>query len=1462
MLMRLLLGLLLLTGPANAAWMRHGGGSSTTPPPPVVTACAGTTGPGVSPDGSCLSAQVGLSGGPDGTGHLVTSDGTWTFGNTLVAGANFAGYAVKLNNVVVGGSNTAAMAMSVANGGKLYVLLSGQWYLWNGAFSGVSGPILTGLNQRQYNGTAFNENSTLNYIGGPLPNPMTATFTGSITSDTLTASGVSGTIGVGQEIVGTSFGSFVPPVTRIVSQLTGTTGKDGTYRVSLAQNTSSRGMATTPLWTVTIQTVPTAGRLYLFDGVTQVNAGASLSLGQVETLRYTPDPNTGGRDLFYFAVSDQGGITLPAVFLLYTSPIGATTTNAGILVDQAASATAMSIPAPTHSLGLAMTVHAISLPTTGTVTLADGTTPVDLTTAYTTSQLTGMKFKPTTTATNGQTGGSTFFYGVSDPGGGYGIGKAVLVINTGGGSNVATTNGTLSVLGDASATAMSITAPTGSGTLTSTVTGLPSNGTVTLSGGGAVNINDTLTNAALTGLKFTPAAGVYNKRSSFTWTTSNGTGAANGSQELNVGGNTVLVWADPPSGFTPAAGIDQYPSVVQPAAPGDIVGVRFQNTSGSTEAAGYVTWGQVFLDGQVQPGDTLVAVYSAAKHYLQMDVKATWADGSVKHAILTTLVPSIAGNGTQDELIQKCTSGCPSAPTPTYANVAAVIASAYDVNTTYSGGFSDASSCKSILSAANTAGTIRTWLNGPAVKEYDAIGTVDGDKLKIECDIRVYADGTFATDLIVDNSWMYCKGGAGCPAAYNSNAKTNLNYNILVAQDSYAISSIPQVLYTTWDHWVYGTGIIHPNVQYDVPYLMATGATLLYDTSYGVLDSSIQHNNSILVPNGTGILGTGPMGTGIVTTDMGAQSGRQDIAPQPNWTAQWQMSQNATAHANMIANANASGGIPWHYSDETLDAPFGAAINGITHANFWINVTGTGYLTPTNGWPDGTSPWGVPWSQSAAHSPDLNYMAYLTTGNHYQLELMEHLANFCITIVGRFSSDTPSLYESSGTKLWGYANVAGNQPRALAWETRSIAEAAFIVPDSDVTKSYFVAALQEGLTALVQEYVVNNINQRFGQLNGTLGGSHGDSGDVVWETGFIEMGFAQAQRANIPIVSGLAKQMLDFMAPVAAGWFLNGPAGFDPLAAAGYGVGLLNFTSDLAKPEIGINVYCCAPITTWAGIYNANIWPWWQAGDGGTQGPIGGPSTLTLLPNVAPGYGGFATIARGALAEVVSNTQNPLALQALGFVEGQVIAGYGPPGYAVAAFQEFPQFNFMPQMPDGTWLTANARATFDQTGSGGTISAGSGDWLIAKQGAGTMTLNGESVGSSDIIVGDSGTTAINAGTASLYAVGGCGATTFTANSGSNDFNGGATCYAPSAAKSYVYGTAYTGAQTIRGFRHGTDNITFKSNLNGSGITTAAGFIAAGTTSGSNCVFATGGASTITVVGTICSGLSAADVTIN
>jgi hypothetical protein len=578
---------------------------------------------------------------------------------------------------------------------------------------------------------------------------------------------------------------------------------------------------------------------------------------------------------------------------------------------------------------------------------------------------------------------------------------------------------------------------------------------------------------------------------------------------------------------------------------------------------------------------------------------------------------------------------------------------------------------------------------------------------------------------------------------------------------------------------------------------------------------------------------------------MPGPGGRQDIGPQPNWTAQWLLSQDPTAYYVMMADANASGSIPWHYTDESTGKP----INEETYPNFMVNQGYAGYLQPANGWPlysnnGSPSADGDKWMPDAAHMPDLNYLPYLTTGSHYQLELLQAEANFAITSVLNEST----ALDTSGTVRLGFSDSFsgngnintsnGNQTRAIAWELRSVAEAAYLTPDSDPMKAYFTNELNIAMRGLVQEYIVDNINGQYGQLNGFIEGSSGPDrwAIVPYEEELMVTALAEVAGMNIPQASAEAVQMLQYMNNFVSGIFTNGPNGFNPLDGTSYWIGVNDYTTG-------------TPYTSWSQLFNANANSTWQEGNAGIPT---NPTELINWPTQT--MGGYGAVAKAALADEITYTGSPQAIQAYGFVVSQIAYAFslngsdfssGSGATLADAYQNYPQWSIMPRLPDGTWLP-NSQMQIDTSGASTvTLTATGGDSLLAVVGNGTATLTG-GTGSSDLMFGGRGATTFNPGPGNDYlfaAYNATGTQTFNDNTGNNYMYGSS-----SGTNVYAFADNNSGHDTIANFNVSTDRLRIAPNLNGSGVSSAAQLVAGATINNGNTVLHLSPTNDITLLG--------------
>ncbi len=913
------------------------------------------------------------------------------------------------------------------------------------------------------------------------------------------------------------------------------------------------------------------------------------------------------------------------------------------------------------------------------------------------------------------------------------------------------------------------------------------------------------------------------------------------------------------------------PSLTQPSLTGDVIGMRFENNSGSSTSSGYQTRGQIFKQGDVQPSDTLVGrliggstcpVAGGATCFMQRDIRDTYPDGSVKHAMLTMLVPAITTSPNfLDVMIQKCTSSCPSAPSPAAPSAATLAAGSDPVTSiVFSAGITETDHCTTILAAANAAATTLTVLSGAAVNEFVAKAyaaggtTVSTGKLRLECHWRAYADGSSSVDVVFANDW------------FAQGSKTDLAYTITITADSFTHtfgSSTAHPLYTSYDHIVNsgiptfapsgdarvdGSGFV-----YDVPYLIASGASLPYDLTAGTQLSTGQNGLGTNQQGGLGIQdnfnnlsgNTGPMGVGQANANelefLQGSGDDQMTAPDPNWVSEWIKSQDYRAWANTLVWSNASGTIPWHYTDESTGQPPSIITYSSIDALHWALST----PVLANGVPTESSGGGTPaangqrWGHigDVAHHPRFSLWPYVVTGRYYHLYLLKQWANEEIMAV------TPGV--GRGGRACSTPSI---ETRAFGWCIRGMGTAAYIVPSSDSTQAYFRTQLDNTLVGIIQLWGNDTaFNAFYGQLQGVLPSPTQNLGNgsqtAYWQLTYVVASLTEISLHHMPtgstFLTGLgladdsaaATAMLGFLNNAKSGACANGDYGFDGNSCAMYYVN---------------NVYSGNSADFWCGTTCVNYilpyqtWPAFYIGDSNPPGPIDQMDTgfgfhpprceFSSTCNFQPWSerGMLPALARAAISLAGTATQLPMAAEAWAYVQAYILADWAFVGISeTIGIQLTSQWDFARQMPDGTYL-GRSRFSYDNTAGTVTLSGdNTGPWFLASfggSGAKTFTMGTKC----DAAFGGGTTNTFNlgAGTACQYAIAYSGATgpnVFNSNTGTHFMKGG---YGADAAHGNTFNigsSATSGSDTIQNFNPTID--TLGVHTDGASCTSAATVVA-------------------------------------
>src|SRR3990167_5428984 len=480
-----------------------------------------------------------------------------------------------------------------------------------------------------------------------------------------------------------------------------------------------------------------------------------------------------------------------------------------------------------------------------------------------------------------------------------------------------------------------------------------------------------------------------------------------------------------------------------------ITSVDVTNTSGTTLTNIPVTFAQPFKVGDVPVSATLYArTSSGVALNLQVDKKASNADGSLRHAIFTTRLPSLAPNGSEKIILSASTGGISNAP----VSSTDVLNTSYDATVTLTlGGTVYTASARTLLQANPT----KKWIEGYEATEWilsSPLKTASGvahPHLTARFNVRAYKGmDAIQTDVVIENDWAYEPG----PQNFTYDVSVNIPGKGIV----YSKSALTHYHHARW-HKTFWWGT-EPTIRiaHDSAYLIATGAVPNYDQSVKVPSVALSNTAS----QWTGAI-TQPMGSGFLEQYMGTPGSRWEIGPLPQWTAQYILSMDPGVKTATLGNGDVAGSWPVHYRDKVTDLP----VSLIDHPNMTILADGHGF----DDFP-ACSNCGTPTTPDSAHQPSLAYVPYLVTGDYYYLEELQFWADWNI-----FRSNPDYRGGNQGLVNW-------EEVRGQSWSLRTLAQTAYITPDSSAMKKYFVDRTNYNISWYVNAYPNNSSAPALGFL--------------------------------------------------------------------------------------------------------------------------------------------------------------------------------------------------------------------------------------------------------------------------------------------------------------------------------------------------------------------------------------------
>ena len=459
--------------------------------------------------------------------------------------------------------------------------------------------------------------------------------------------------------------------------------------------------------------------------------------------------------------------------------------------------------------------------------------------------------------------------------------------------------------------------------------------------------------------------------------------------------------------------------VPPPLPPKAITSLRIQSTGDKVQANVPFTVGQVFAPGDLAAGKALIGLLPEGTMSLQLDVKAAHPDGSVRHAIVSGIVPRVEPDGYV--IIDLAAAEQKEDGNGRKLMVLAKVELTVD-GVTYT--------------ADNGESKERRWMSGRIVTELHASQPLRDSKgnahphLHARFATRCYDSERTRLDVIVANEWAYEPG----PRNFTYDLRITVGDNVVHEQKGLTHYHHAHSRYLFWHGEEPQINVIH-----DWPYLDSTKVLPHYDPSIVVPEKTLADWQKKWDKSGKG-----PMQVGLPQKGMGGTGGRPEIAIVPAWTVLWLLTGDKRMRDMTLGTADGAGSWSSHYRDRETDQP----ISLIDYPYMTIYGRSTDTKNPATkkyeAFPalvkghDKT-----PYSHDSAHQPGFSFVPYLLTGDHYHLEELQFWAMWCA-----FNTN-PGYRKNVQGLVWR------QQVRGIAWSLRTIAQAAWVTPDSDRLKKHF-----------------------------------------------------------------------------------------------------------------------------------------------------------------------------------------------------------------------------------------------------------------------------------------------------------------------------------------------------------------------------------------------------------------------
>ncbi|NOT60943.1 MAG: hypothetical protein HOP19_12060, partial [Acidobacteria bacterium] len=307
------------------------------------------------------------------------------------------------------------------------------------------------------------------------------------------------------------------------------------------------------------------------------------------------------------------------------------------------------------------------------------------------------------------------------------------------------------------------------------------------------------------------------------------------------------------------------------------------------------------------------AVINGTNQRTQADVKARWADGSVKHAVLAFYLPTLAANSTVTVTFNNQTSGL-NANALTKANM---LGSSFNFNARMeltNGATIASASARDMLNADKYS----SWTQGPvattiilADHSLERVFDIGFDSHR---SVRPIFHATF-WPLIDKVKIRFIGEVANTVALQDQSYALSLKVGNQTPQNVYSKSSFTHPAATRWtkEFWLGGAPSAI-EINHNLEYLRQTLALPNYDTSHVISETALQAAYTHPY-EGWQNASKDIFDSGNIFKAMPTAGGREEIGPYTAWVVRWLYTGDTRMWEQTKGNAELSAAFPIHFRE-------------------------------------------------------------------------------------------------------------------------------------------------------------------------------------------------------------------------------------------------------------------------------------------------------------------------------------------------------------------------------------------------------------------------------------------------------------------------------------------------------------------------------------------------------------------